>query len=107
MLEPMTIDYIENTQFKSRTKEETREYNEYQIKGFELYKKCDFNKKLKRNINKYIKEYTKFFIHKNDKFIMTVSPMKKYYPSSYYENCKNYIILVDHDKECLLLSNIK
>ena len=26
MLEPMTIDYIENIQFKSRTREETEKY---------------------------------------------------------------------------------
>lgn len=104
MLEPMTIDYIENTQFKSRTREETEEYNNYQLKGFELYKSCNFSKELKRNINKYIEEYTKFFIHKNDKYIMTVSPMKNSYPSGYYEHCKSYKILVDYNNKCLLLT---
>lgn len=41
MLEPMNIDYIKNTQFKSRTREETEEYNKYQLKGLELYKSCN------------------------------------------------------------------
>lgn len=48
MLKPMNIDYIENTQFKSRTREETEEYDNYQLKGFELYKICNFNKELKK-----------------------------------------------------------
>lgn len=104
MLELMNIDYIKNTQFKSRTREETEEYNNYQLKGFELYKSCNFNKELKRNINKYIEEYTKFFLHKNDKSIMTVSPMKNSYPSGYYEHCKSYKILVDYNNKCLLLT---
>lgn len=102
-LEPMNIIYIENPVFKGRTKQETEEYNEFQLKGFELYKNCNFDKELKRNIKKYIEEYTKFFLHRNDKYIMTVSPMKKKYTSAYYEHCKSFKILVDHTNRCLLL----
>lgn len=105
MVETINLKYIENEVFKGRTKEETEEYNNYQLKGFELYKSCNFNKELKRNINKYIEEYTKFFIHSNNKYIMTVSPMKKSYPGAYYEHCKSYRILVDYNNKCLLLTN--
>lgn len=104
-LEPMNISYIENPVFKGRTKQETEEYNEFQLKGFELYKNCNFDKELKRNINKHIEEYTKFFLHRNDKYIMTVAPMKKNYTSAYYEHCKSYKILVDHENRCLLLQD--
>lgn len=104
MIEPIILKYKENEVFKGRTKEETEEYNNYQLKGFELYKSCKFNKELKRNINKYIEEYTKFFIHSTDKYIMTVSPMKKSYPYGYYEHCKSYRILVDYNNKCLLLT---
>lgn len=103
MLRPMNVEYIENTVFGGRTKQETEEYNNYQSNGFNLYKKCNFTKELKRNINLYIEKYTKFFINGNT--IMTVSPMKNSYPYAYYEHCRSYKILVDENNKCLLLIN--
>ncbi|RGX02695.1 hypothetical protein [Paraclostridium sordellii] len=103
MLEPFSIRYEENKAFGGRTKQETEEYNEFQLKGFGLYKNCNFDKELERNINKHIAEYTKFFLNIKDKDIMTVSPMKKIYPSAYYEHCRSYKILVDNKNKSLLL----
>lgn len=102
-LEPFSIRYEGNKAFGGRTRQEEEEYNEFQLKGFELYKNCNFDKELKRNINKHIAEYTKFFLNIKDKDIMTVSPMKKIYPSAYYEHCRSYKILVDNQNKSLLL----
>lgn len=100
-LKPMSVRYEENATFKSYTKEGAENYNKYQSEGLELYKKCNFNKQLKRNINKHIEEYTKFFIHGN--YITTVSPMKKSYPTGYYEHCRSHTIYIDNENKCLKL----
>lgn len=105
MLKPMSVEYIENAVFGGRTKQETEKYNNYQLKGFDLYNKCNFTKELKRNIDLHIKNYTKFFIHGNEKIVTTVSPMKNSYPHAYYEHCRSYKILVDENNKCLLLIN--
>ncbi|MBC6695302.1 hypothetical protein H9L25_00725 [Terrisporobacter mayombei] len=103
MLKPIQLEYKENAKFGGRTKEQTEEYNKYQLEGFELYNACNFDKELKRNINSYIENYTKFFIDNTN--VITVSPMKKLYPIGYYEHCKKHKILVDHENKCLLLMN--
>lgn len=102
MLKPIQVEYKENAIFGGRTKQETIEYNNFQLSGLELYNNCNFKKELKRNINNFIEEYTKFFINGNT--IMTVSPMENLYPDGYYEHCKSHKILVDHENKCLLLT---
>lgn len=101
MIRALQVSYKEDSIFKGRNEKETKQYNNYQSEGFKLYKKCNFSKELKRNINKHIEEYTKFFIHDNT--LMTVSPVRKGYSSGYYEHCRGYGIFVDHDNKCLLL----
>lgn len=103
-LKPMQVKYYKDAMFNTYTKEQAKEYNKYQLEGLELYKKCNFNKQLKRNINKHIEEYTKFFIYKDT--ITTVKPMTKYYPSGYYEHCKTFDIFVDHENKCLKLMEV-
>lgn len=100
-MKAIQIEYKENAVFRGYTKEGAYKYNQQQLKGLELYKKCNFEKELKRNIDKYIEEYTKLFVDNN--YIMTVTPMKKLYPSGYYDHCKSKKIYVDHDNKCLLL----
>lgn len=101
MLKPIQVEYKENATFKGYTKEGVEKYNKQQLEGLELYKRCNFKKELKRNIDKYIEEYTKLFVDNN--YIMTVTPMTKLYPSGYYEHCKKHKIYVDYNNECLLL----
>lgn len=100
-MKAIQVKYKENATFKGYTKEGSEEYNKRQLKGLELYKRCNFEKELKRNIDKYIEEYTKLFVD-ND-YIMTVTPMEKLYPAGYYEHCKSKKIYVDHENKCLLL----
>lgn len=102
-LKPIQVDTKESKTFKGYTEEGAKDYNKYQLEGLELYKKCNFEKRLKRNINKHIEEYTKFFIYNN--LIITVKPMNinKDYPSGYYEHCRTFSIYVDHDNKCLKL----
>lgn len=101
-MEAIQVRYEENAIFKGYTKEGAEEYNKRQLQGLELYKKCNFDKELKRNKNKYIEEYTKFFVSYG-KRLLTVTPMGDNYPHGYYEHCKSYTIYVDHENRCLLL----
>lgn len=102
MIRAIQVEYKEDAAFKGYTKEGTEKYNKQQLDGLELYKRCNFEKELKRNKDQFIEEYTKLFLGK-DGYLMTVLPMKKLYPTGYYEVCKNHKIFVDHDNKCLLL----
>lgn len=100
-LKPIQVDTKESKTFKGYTEEQAKDYNKYQLEGLELYKKCNFNKQLKRNINKHIEEYTKFFV--DGVHLITVSPMKKDYPNGYYEHCRSHTIYIDNENKCLKL----
>lgn len=102
MIKAIQVEYKEDSVFKGHTKEGTEKYNKQQLEGLELYKRCNFEKELKRNKDKFIEEYTKLFLAK-DGYLMTVLSMKNHYPHGYYTHCKEHTIFVDHDNKCLLL----